>query len=303
MNNYHGGKKGSFFEGWYVRLSGDAGTIAFIPGISISGQGEKTAFIQVACEQGSYYIPYPVSAVACARHQPAVKVGENLFTEKGVRLSIHTGGLDCEGTVHYGPLSPLRYDIMGPFSGVPFMQCNHGVISMRHTLSGSLMLNGREMDFTGGTGYLEKDWGTSFPASYLWVQCNRFIALGAKPCAVMASVADIPFLGMSFLGCICAVQYGKKEYRLATYTGARVLRWDGSGLVLKQGGAMLVVDVQSDSSQVLKAPRQGDMSRTIREQVSCTARFRFYIHNTLLFDYKGIAAGFEYVPQETVTSL
>lgn len=298
MNNYHGGgKKGSFFEGWYVRLSGDAGTIAFIPGISINHEGKKTAFIQVVGEQGSYYIPYPVSAFACARHQPAVRVGKNLFTEKGARLSIHTEGLDCEGTVRYGALAPLRYDIMGPFHGVPFMQCNHGVISMRHALSGSITLNGRRMDFTGGTGYIEKDWGTSFPQSYLWVQCNRFIALGARPCAVMASVADIPFLGTSFLGCICAVQYGKKEYRLATYTGAHVLRWDAGGLVLKQGGAMLVVDVQKVSPQVLKAPKQGNMCRTIREHVSCAARFRFFVHNSLLFDYKGIAAGFEYVPK------
>ena len=123
-----------------------------------------------------------------------------------------------QGAVRYGPLSPLRTDIMGPFRFLP-MQCSHSVYSMAHTLAGGFTVDGRFIDLTGGTGYIEGDRGSAFPRDYLWVQCNDF----AQPCSVMASVAHIPFCGRSFTGCICAVVYRGREYRLATYRGVRIV--------------------------------------------------------------------------------
>ncbi|MCK7537696.1 MAG: tocopherol cyclase family protein [Marinilabiliales bacterium] len=29
-------------------------------------------------------------------------------------------------------------------------------------------------DFSGGRGYIEKDWGHSFPSAYVWMQSNHF---------------------------------------------------------------------------------------------------------------------------------
>ena len=54
---------------------------------------------------------------------------------------------------------------------LPGMECSHGVISMTHALEGALSINGRTLDFTGGTGYIETDRGRSFPHAYLWAQC------------------------------------------------------------------------------------------------------------------------------------
>ena len=56
-----------------------------------------------------------------------------------------------------------RPGVMGPFSFVPFMECYHGVVNIDHKISGSLMINNEEIDFTDGYGYIEKDWGKSFP--------------------------------------------------------------------------------------------------------------------------------------------
>jgi hypothetical protein len=63
---------------------------------------------------------------------------------------------------------------MGWYSYVPFMECYHGLISIDHKLQGSLQINGQEIDFTEGKGYAEKDWGTSFPEGYVWMQSNHF---------------------------------------------------------------------------------------------------------------------------------
>ena len=61
-------------------------------------------------------------------------------------------GLSLHGALQCGPFTPLKSDIMGPFRFLPGMECSHGVISMGHTLEGTLTLNGAVLDFAGGTG-------------------------------------------------------------------------------------------------------------------------------------------------------
>lgn len=81
-----------------------------------------------------------------------VWLGGNLFNRKGVWLDLRAPGLTLRGEVRYGPFTPLKSDIMGPFRFLPAMECSHGVLSMGHRLEGGLTLNGRELVFDGGHG-------------------------------------------------------------------------------------------------------------------------------------------------------
>ncbi len=293
MNNFHGTHRShSYFEGWYFKHQSTVNAIAFIPGVNFDEQGEKKAFIQVITRDASFQINYPYSAFRVCRQRPAVRIGNNVFSDKGVKIDIRDSKINCTGTIKYGPLTPLKSDIMGPFRFVPFMECNHGVISMKHSLTGSLTLNGEEIDLNGGHGYIEKDWGTSFPTRYLWVQCNRFTE---NSCSIMVSIAEIPFGGLHFQGCIGVVNFKGMEYRFATYNGVKIVRCNEAGFILKQGEYVLEVDMLSKSPQQLFAPKSGVMTRMIRENTSCRARFRFYRRNVLLFDLKSDEAGYEYV--------
>ena len=47
--------------------------------------------------------------------------------------------------------------------------------------------------------------------------------LGLAESELRERIIDIPFCGGSFQGCICAIVYGGREYRLATYRGVRIL--------------------------------------------------------------------------------
>ena len=47
------------------------------------------------------------------------------------------------------------------------MECYHGIISMNHDILGSLKYNDEDISFNKGKGYMEKDWGHSFPKLYL----------------------------------------------------------------------------------------------------------------------------------------
>ena len=97
-----------------------------------------------------------------------------------------------------------------------------------------------------------------------------------------------------FTGCICAICCGGREVRLATYRGARAERWSEEGAVIRQGRYRLEIDVLSAQGLPLRAPVQGEMTRTIRESLCAKVRYRFYIQNRLLFDHTDERASFEF---------
>lgn len=63
---------------------------------------------------------------------------------------------------------------MGWYSYVPLMECKHGIVSVNHYLKGKIRINGNSIDLSEGKGYIEKDWGTSFPEVWIWIQSNNF---------------------------------------------------------------------------------------------------------------------------------
>ncbi len=269
---------GKDFEGWYFKHQRDGDAIAFIPGRAKSG-----AFIQMIGCRGSRQFDVAELTI----RENVIHAGGCCFSARGVAVDLP----GVRGELRYGPLSPLRGDIMGPFRFLP-MQCRHGVISMGHALSGSLEVDGRVISFDGGQGYMEKDSGTSFPRSYLWLQCNDF----PRQCSLMLSIAHIPFAGLSFLGCICAILFEGREYRLATYRGVRILSAGPGRVCLAQGGLRLTVDVLSPGGgHSLRSPVKGVMSGLIRESNHAAIGVRLQNGGRTVFDLCSEHASFEWV--------
>lgn len=195
------------------------------------------------------------------------------------------------GALNFGPFTPLHSDIMVPFRLFAGMECAHGVVSMMHTLSGQAVLNGERIDFDGGVGYIETDRGRSFPSAYLWTQC---LWTDPQPVSLMLAVAAIPLPVGRFTGCICAICCGGREYRLATYRGASPERWSGEGAAVRQARFRLEADVLSAQGPPLRAPVQGQMTRSIRESLRAAVRYRFRVRDRLLFDHTDDSASFEF---------
>ena len=270
------------FDGTYYKHQLGGAVLSLIAGTSAD-----EAFVQVITNRDSHYVKYPLPGCGAGE---TFRIGENSFSRNGVHLDIEEQGFSIRGDIKYGSLTPLRYDIMGPFRCLP-MACRHKIVSLRHSVDGGLTVNGQAMDFTGGTGYIEGDSGGSFPKSYLWIQCNDF----PRDACVTVSVADVPFAGLHFRGCIAVVYLDGMEYRLATYLGVRILVCNKSRVVLKQGRLRLEIDIHAGTGHKLLAPAKGAMVREIRERIACPARFRFLKGNELMFDESSQNASFEYV--------
>ena len=254
---------GRFFEGWYLKHQNQKETLAVIPGIA-----EDSAFIQIITNTDAYQANYP----KCAFHKGKdIQIEKNQFSSEGMTLAIDTGNLRVHGAINYTNLTPPASDMMGFFRFFP-MQCRHGVCSFFHRLSGQVTVNGKTYDFRGGTGYIEKDSGKSFPKKYLWVQSNAF----AEKACVMAAVAHIPFFGGSFTGLLAAVWYRNKEYRIATYNGGQLLLCNEKQLMLANRSHRLEILLPRQGGHRLSAPEDGQMRRIIHEHPSAPAYFRFW---------------------------
>lgn len=291
MKNFHGWKKkNSYFEGWYLKHQNKKKMIAFIPAYHIDRWGKASASIQIITEKRTWMVTYPADQFLVSPNMFWVQIGNNLFSEKGIRIAIEEEGLSVKGKIRYKRFQPPVWDIMGPFKFIPCMQCSHGVLSFYHEISGVLWINGEKIDFSKGKGYVEKDWGSSFPEAYYWTQCNWG---GKHPGGIMAAAAKIPFAGKSFQGCIAAVRINGKEYRFATYLGARVLSLSKTEIIIKQGCYQLKIYHQGEKAFGLQAPDQGDMKRVVNESPVTCVKYQLWKKNNILFEYHSRDASFE----------
>ena len=290
---FHGANRtGPYFEGWYLKHQNRRGqSLALIPAFHIDGTGRRGASVQVISEQGSWWLEYPDGPFQASRDSFQVQIGQSRFGSRGISLHIEKSGLSLHGMLRYGPFTPLQSDIMGPFRLFAGMQCSHGVISMGHSLRGTLCLNGEQIDFTEGTGYIETDRGRSFPSAYLWTQCAWD---GPESGSLMLAAATIPLPVGGFTGCICAVLHRGREYRLATYRGARIEKWSPSEAVIRQGKYRLSAELLKARGQPLRAPAEGNMECAIHESLCADVRYRFWRGDSLLFQRTSRYASFEY---------
>ena len=293
---YHGAeKRGPYFEGWYLKHQTKGGeALALIPALHIDSAGRRSASLQVLADDKAWWLEYPAAEFRASERAFQIQMGQNLFSRKEVWLDVERDGLSLHGTLRCGPFTPLESNIMGPFRFLSGLECSHGVISMGHSLEGTLALNGKRVDFSDGTGYVETDRGRSFPSTYLWTQCTwREPQRGS----LMLSIATIPLAIGCFTGCICAVLYNGQEYRLATYRGARVEQWSGAGAVIRQGKYRLSAELLEGRGCPLHAPAEGRMGRTIHESLRAQMRYRFWREKKLLFEHTDRCASFEYADE------
>lgn len=275
----------AYFKGWYFKCSNATQTIAFIPAFHRSDHNE-TASLQIITDDAAFNLPF--DSLEYQEKPLAVRIGDSMFSEKGIWLNIRTDKITAHGTLRFGKLSPLRYDIMGLFQFVPFMQCRHSVFSMGHRVNGQLTINGQIYHFQNGMGYIEGDCGSSFPERYIWTQCSF------RGDSLMLSVADIPLYGLHFTGIIGVVMLNGKEHRIATYLGARVQHIGRNTVTVRQGDYVLTAKLLAKNTHPLLAPDHGNMSRTIHESASCRAYYRFSYKEKMLCEFTSDRASFEF---------
>ena len=292
----------NYFEGWYFKNSNEEESISFIPGINID-EKSKNAFIQVITNNSSYFINYNILDFKFNTNPFFIKIGKNFFSKEKIHIEIEdkSQNLKIYGNLKYSNNKNIKTNfinpnIMGPFSYIPFMECNHAILSMKNNINGTIAINNKKINFNNGIGYIEKDWGCSFPKSYIWSQGNDFENQNAS---FMLSIANIPFKMFEFTGLICVLIIDNKEYKFTTYNNSKIIKYKVEpnfiDIIIKKSSYLLEIKSQNDEANKLTAPVKGKMNKEILESISAKIKITLMKNNNIIFSDISKNSGLEIV--------
>lgn len=277
--------KKNFFAGWYFKHTGNY-NFALIPSISINN-GIKKAYIQIITSQFSHTFSYPYSLFKS--YKDKIIIGDNTFTIKGIEINLKDQDYHISGKTSYDKIKTIKQDIMGPFRFFPFLECKHDIISMGHQVKGNFIVNGKELLLSKEKGYIESDYGTSFPSKYIWIQCNDF----KYHISLSFACATIPIFNKTINGFLCSLIIGDKEYRFATYNKAKLLEFDDNHFVIQKGKLYLGIYFKNNNPTKLIAPQKGEMNRIVYETIDGEVNLNIIFNNQKILSVLGKHAGIE----------
>lgn len=170
--------------------------------------------------------------------------------------SIHAS-LSFDSIAQGFPISLFQLGAMGYYGYIPILECYHGTLSMDYLVYGNVnLMSGNkiskqlyyfakpnkkskskddnekdkhdEYEYEYGEvarGYLEKDWGTNFPQTWIWFQANHFdnIPDGSNSISMALALARLPitrhYTMPGFLG---ALWFNNSLYSFSTWTWTKV---------------------------------------------------------------------------------
>nr|WP_147662739.1 tocopherol cyclase family protein [Candidatus Prometheoarchaeum syntrophicum]QEE15841.1 hypothetical protein DSAG12_01668 [Candidatus Prometheoarchaeum syntrophicum] len=284
-------QKKQYFEGWYFKIVDftKKTILAIIPGIALNSQESNShAFIQIldGITAKYYYLTFPISDFSTKKNKFEIKIGKNYFSNKFIHIDVQSAVVQLKGTLKFENLNPIPFHginpgIMGIFSYLPKMECYHGIVSMNHGILGNLEYNNNKISFAGGKGYIEKDWGDSFPKRWIWMQANHF---EESERSFMLSIAQINYLGIQFTGFLC-VLYDKGEFhRFATYNLSQfqieTITPEVCKIIVRSPKYLLYIQASKNknpeiSTGLMKAPIKGKMTAKCAETIKAQVKITF----------------------------
>jgi hypothetical protein len=312
---YHGtyGTK-NYFEGWYFKIvdSKEENIFSIIPGIYLGKHPHTShSFIQVL--QGKTakysYIKYPVADFSASSKLFSVSVNKNCFSLNSMSISIKEDNLHIEGQLWFAnllkwPDSMFSPGSMGYYNYIPFMQCYSQVCLMDMSLNGILKVNNKVIDFKGGKGYIEKNWGRTFPYSWIWVQCNNFKTSNTS---LSCSIGHIPFLHTSFRGFLIGIYLDNEFIKFTTMNKSTInitKKATDIKITAENHKYILKLETQTikDEFMTCYGPKEDGMVPLVDENLKGILTIELYdkaLNKQVLKDF-GTCAGIEYGGKQTM---
>ncbi|MDR3594063.1 tocopherol cyclase family protein [Clostridium sp.] len=305
---YHGNnKKSNFFEGWYFKIvqPRTGHTYCFIPGVFISSEeGYSHSFIQVlkGNENNFKYLRFKKDQFKASTFEFNLKVEESSFSLNQMTLNINQQYEKISGTLYFDniirwPDSIINPGSMGFYNYLGFMQCYSQVCAVDGIIRGKLSINDETVDFTGGKLYIEKNWGRSFPYSYIWVQGNSFEKGDGS---VTCSIGHIPLPFRSFIGFLIGIYAKGRFYKFTTINKSTLsINCENEKIVLetynKDYSLKIEAFYKQETFMDLYAPYDGNMIPIASETLHGNLKVTLYDkkRSCLIFNDNCSSAGIE----------
>lgn len=306
---YHGwNKKRNFFEGWYFKIAdrNSENVFAVIPGMSKGKTEEHShSFIQFlnGMETRYSYVKFNAGDFACSRDEFKININDNAFSLNGIHLNLNSEEVHARGQLLFNNMKKWPDTFMNPgsmgfYNYLAFMECYSQVCALDGTVQGCMDVNGRNIDFTGGRVYVEKNWGKAFPRSWIWTQSNSFKDGNV---AFTCSMGTVPFMVGSFNGFLAGLMIDHEFYSFTSMNGSKVaVERKGRDVCMLFSRRNLRLKVETSSAEdkfmLCMGPHDGQMIPLVRENL----KGKVFIELTdaqerrTIFSGTGMCTGIEY---------
>lgn len=276
-------KEKNYFEGKYYKIVTEDHSVlfSFIVGIS-----NNHAFIQILSNQfpENYYFKYPIKNYK--KEKDTYKIEKNIFSNTQIKLNIPTINLHVNLTFTNQTnlkKTPYRPTIMGPASYIKGLECNHRIISLKGTVTGNIIFNQTNYSLNNSSIYIEKDYGTSFPKEYLWMQSSS----GKNKDTFVLAQGNVPIFKCKLTGLFLVISSTEKEYVFANYYGAKITQINKNKnkdiITIKQGNYQINITCNYKNGKELPSPKQGEMKETIIEYIECKANIQIKYKKNIIY--------------------
>jgi hypothetical protein len=147
---------------------------------------------------------------------------------------------------------------------LPNLPCYHAVLNAGHRVSGEIKQKNERFIIENELGYLEKNWGTSFPEKYYWLHA---VDPNDPQVSLLFSRAEIQWIGKKFIRHVGHVRFDKKQVDLRSLKNFTVSIQNSSKdkheIQMTSKTLQLDISIIQRSKVQLKGPINGKLSRNI----------------------------------------
>lgn len=224
---------------------------------------------------------YPMEQFWSSRRGFDIVCGHSRFTSTQAQLHMEGPDLRLTGELQFAhapewPTRPWLHRPGGPVPTVPLLEASHRVLSPDAHITGSLTLDGDEVVFSGGHGYIESDVPTQMAGGSVWMQCNHFDDPGVS---LVASVSDVPVAGQLLKRIVIALVSRGTVYRWTTWNGSRLTHFmdDDRHAEFTVTNGVRILEVWAGGGALaprMLSPRPGVQTSVLVHELDATVQIR-----------------------------
>ena len=265
------------FEGFYCKVAKPNGkTFVVICGFARTKE-KSYAFIQVGSHfSETKYFEYPIESLNINEAGFSFSIQQHQISMEGISIIEE----DCEINLTFENFNAwertrLRPSIMGILTYVPFVECKHDIVAPHFNASGIVKIEQQTMRFNSDAGYIDRNWGKSFPKRYCWGHLSGFsndsisiqFAKGSPKWLFLKIPVHIGFLYLN--GEITTF----KSWRGAQI---RIRNTDDFMVYLKNSKYEIQLLFERDKKLQLKAPDEGNIQDEIMEYAGNPTKVKIF---------------------------
>lgn len=257
--------RNKYFEGWFqkVYLSELQASFVIIYGYATANSIDSFGFIQLLLPgKLPRFLYYPKNEITCDHNRHIVTMGTNKMSKDCIEID--EKDISIKLSFKNNQLIQTFKNSMGYSYYVPNLPCYHSVLNSCHLASGEIRHDDCHYSLVDEIGYMEKNWGTSFPESYFWLHA---IDPNDTQVSLLFSHAEVKWLGEKFIRHVGHFRMDGREIDLRTLRNFSFKKIDQNTQIqiirIESKSLKLDISIKIGKNVILKGPTNGELSRNI----------------------------------------